>query len=56
MSLEAELFTSLAEEGALGGPLGKDGPEAVWGVMMELLQERLGCSKLNLRLGLSMLK
>ena len=37
MSLEAELYTSLAEEGALGGLQGRDGPDAVWGVMMELL-------------------
>ena len=56
MTLEAELFTSLAEEGALGGLEGRDGPEAVWEVMMEHLRERLGCSKMNLRYGLSFLK
>ena len=56
MTLEAELFTSLVEEGALGGLEGRDGPDAVWEVMMEHLWERLGCSKMNLRYGLSFLK
>ena len=57
MTLEAELYTALEGDGALGGRFGRcAGGGAAWGEMMEHLRDRLGCSRVNLKLGLAFLR
>ena len=57
MTLEAELYTALEGDGALGGRMGNTTTApAQWDRLMEHLRDRLSCSKLNLKLGLAFLK
>ena len=57
MTLDMELYTALEEDGALGGRSGRQaGSGASWEEMMEHLRDRLGCSRVNLKLGLAFLK
>ena len=55
MTLSAELYTALEGDGALGS---RSGPatDASWEQMMEHLRDRLGCSPINLKLGLATLR
>lgn len=44
-------------DGALGGRAGwQAGKETTWDKMMEHLRDRLGCSRVNLKLGLAFLR
>ena len=54
MTLSAELYTTLEGDGALGSR-GKE-LETRWDVMMEHLRERLGCTRVNLKIGLARLR
>ena len=53
MTLKPELYTALEGDGALG-TRGKES-ETRWEVMMEHLRERLGCMRVNLKIGLARL-
>ena len=56
MSLDPELYSALEGDGALGGRYGGRVTDARWEVLMEHLRDRLGCSRVNLKLGLACLK
>lgn len=57
MTLQPELYTALEGDGALGGRAGwQAGKETTWEKMMEHLRDRLGCSRVNLKLGLAFLR
>ena len=58
MTLDPELYAALEGDGALGGRQGSsENPlETKWEAMMEHLRDRLGCSAINLKLGLATLR
>jgi hypothetical protein len=57
MTLAPVLYTQLEGDGALGSRAGAHGGStASWDRMMEHLRDRLGCSRVNLKLGLAFLK
>ena len=55
MTLDPELCAALEGDGALGGRAGS-ASETKWEAMMEHLRDRLGCSSINLKLGLATLR
>ncbi len=55
MTLDPELYAALEGDGALGGRTGSSA-ETKWEAMMEHLRERLGCSAINLKIGLATLR
>ena len=55
MALSAELYTALEGDGALGHR-SEESEGASWEQMMEHLRDRLGCSPINLKLGLATLR
>ena len=55
MTLDPELYAALEGDGALGGRAGS-ASETKWEAMMEHLRDRLGCSSINLKLGLATLR
>ncbi len=54
MTLSAELYSALEGDGALG-IRGKN-KETRWDTMMEHLRERLGCTRMNIKMGLARLR
>ena len=57
MTLDPELYTALEGDGALGQRSGgRTTGAATWEQMLEHLKDRLGCSKVNLKLGLAFLR
>ena len=56
MTLSAELYTALEGDGALGIRGKESEAETRWDVMMEHLRERLGCTRVNLKIGLARLQ
>jgi hypothetical protein len=57
MTLAPVLYTQLENDGALGSRAGDNvGHVASWEKMMEHLRDRLGCSRVNLKLGLAFLR
>ena len=57
MTLEPELYTALEGDGALGHRSGLHATGATtWEQVLEHIKDRLGCSKVNLKLGLAFLR
>ena len=55
--MDADLYAALEGDGALGGRSGlSGGGNATWKLLMDHLRDRLGCSKINLKLGLALMK